>query len=195
MAVLNFTVPSVHRRGIVIATRFFLAAAAMYFLATSARAQSPEYKLKAVYLFNFVQFVDWPETAFADEKSPLIVGVLGNDPFGKTLDATVEEEVLKGRLLVVRRYRNVKEIKECHVLYVNVADARNQKSILAALKGRSILTVSDAEGFTANGGIIQFITKDNKIGFQINTDAAKAANLSISSKLLQLAKVISTEKR
>lgn len=159
----------------------------------SAPAQnvSPEYKLKAVFLFNFVQYVDFPTNAFASEESPLVIGILGNDPFGKFLDDTVRDEVVKQRKLQVRRYKNVSEIKECHVLYIGTSEAANLKSILAALKGRSILTVSGIEDFaTRHGGMIHFFTDKTKIRFRINPAAAKAVDLTISSKLLQLAEIV-----
>ncbi len=167
------------------------------FASVSAQAQtpSPEYKLKAVYLFNIVQYVDWPENVFVNEKSPLIIGVLGVDPFGAVLDETVKDETIKGRKLEVRRYKSVSDIRECHMLFISNSEAANVSSILARLKGRSILTVSDMENFVLGGGIVRFARKETKIGIKINAQAAKEANLSISAKLLQLAEIVSTEKR
>jgi hypothetical protein len=129
------------------------------------------------------------------KKSPIIIGVLGVDPFGSVLDETVQGEIVKGRRIEVRRYRKVGEISDCHILFISSSEASKVSSILASLKGRSILTVSDAEGFASAGGMIRFITDKNKIRFRINTDATKAANLSISSKLLQLAEIVDAEKR
>lgn len=160
-----------------------------------ASSPNPEYKLKAVYLFNFVRYVDWPETAFVNDESPLIIGVLGDDPFGKFLDETVAGEVLGNRKMEVRRYRHVSEIDDCHLLYVSRSEAVRQKSILARLKGRSILFVSDMENFLENGGAIQFFTEKNKIRFRINVESVKDARLSISSKLLQLSGVTSKGER
>src|SRR5690348_7746319 len=84
---------------------------------THAQTASGEYKLKAVFLFNFVQFVEWPAEAYSDERSPTIIGILGADPFGQTLEETVQGEVIRGRKIEVRRYKTVKEIGECHVLF------------------------------------------------------------------------------
>lgn len=164
-------------------------------MSAAAQIVSPEYKLKAVYLFNFVQYVDWPENAFVNEKSPLIIGVLGVDPFGAVLDETVKDETIKGRKLEVRRYRSVSEIRECHMLFISNSEATNVSSILARLKGRSILTVSDMENFATGGGVISFMRKESKIGIRINAQAAKEGDLYISAKLLQLAEIVSTEKR
>ncbi|MEO5804296.1 MAG: YfiR family protein [Verrucomicrobiota bacterium] len=161
----------------------------------SAHAQTAEYKLKAVYLYNFLQYVDWPPDAFANEQSPLIIGVLGVDPFGKFLEETVMGETVKHRRIEVRRYKSVREIRNVHVLFVSASEEDKLNSILEDLKGRSILSVSDAQDFAGRGGIIRFITENNKIRFKINLDTARAANLSISSKLLQLAEIVSTEKQ
>jgi hypothetical protein len=163
--------------------------------AVHAQTAPPEYKLKAVYLFNFLQYVDFPSEVFADDKSPIIIGVLGSDPFGKTLDDTVAGETVKGRAIEVHRFVNVKEIKNCHVLFVSNSESGRLKSILAALRGRSILTVSDLEDFALKGGMFRFVTVENKIRFRINMEAVKEGNITVSAKLLQLAQIVSTEKR
>ncbi len=159
-----------------------------------AQPTTAEYKLKAVYLYNFLQYVDFPPNAFADEQSPIVIGVLGNDPFGNTLDETIISEVVKNRRLEVRRFKRVNDITDCHVLFIGASEEDKLKSILAALKGRSILTVGDVENFARLGGVIRFLTENNKIRLKINLEAAKEANLSISSKLLQIAEIISTVK-
>lgn len=159
-----------------------------------AQPITPEYKLKAVFLFNFVQFVDWPESAFTETNSPLVIGVLGNDPFGRALDATVESELVHNRKLEVRRYQKVSEIQKCHVLFISRSETANLKAILAAVKGKTILTVGDSPDFANSGGMIGFFKEQNKIRFRINVQAAKEAHLSISAKLLQLADVV-PEKR
>jgi len=203
MAILNFAFCSMTRslgRSLNSAARFgriFTAMILALSVVSSAPAQtiSAEYKLKAVFLYNFVQFVDWPASAFNNEQSPLIIGVLGTDPFGKFLDATVRGEVVKNRRLEIRRYKNVDEIGNCHVLFISASHAGNLNSILAGLKERSILTVSDTEEFARSGGMVRFITENHKIRFRINVEVVKAAHLTISSKLLQLAEITSAEQR
>ena len=180
-----------------ISVRIFFATTFTLFLAFYAHGQtaSPEYKLKAVFLYNFVQFVDWPETAFADPQSPFIIGVLGSDPFGGTLEETVAGEIVKNRKIEVRRYKKVKDIESCHVLFLSASEASQFNSILAGLKGRSILTVSDTEKFARNGGMVRFVTENNKIRFRINLEVTRTEKLLISAKLLQLAEIVSTETR
>lgn len=155
---------------------------------------SAEYQIKAVFLFNFAQFVDWPAQAFPEAQTPLVIGVLGEDHFGSYLDETVRGEEVKKRTLVVQHYRQLDEIKSCHILFISRSEAARLPQILAELKGRSVLTVSDTEGFAGRGGMIRFVTEKNKIRLRINLEAAKAANLTISSKLLRPAEIVSTGK-
>jgi hypothetical protein len=155
---------------------------------------SPEYQLKAVFLFNFAQFVEWPATAFPGPDTPLVIGVLGKDPFGSYLDETVRGETVNGRPLVVRRYRGVEEIGACHILFVSRQEEGRLQGVLDSLRGRSILTVSDAERFSTRGGMIRFITDHNRIRLRINLEAAQAAHLTLSSKLLRPAQIVSRGK-
>ncbi len=164
-------------------------------LAVSASAQpAREYQLKAVFLFNFAQFVEWPTTAFPDDESPLIVGVLGEDPFGATLDETVQGELVGHRNLIVRRYRRVEEITDCHILFIGKSESPRLESIVSALRGRDILTVSDADQAAQRGVMIRFVTENKKIRLRINLEVAKLAGLTISSKLLRPAEIVTTGK-
>lgn len=156
----------------------------------ASAAQTPEYQLKAVFLFNFTQFVEWPATAFESAESPIVIGVLGTDPFGAYLDETVRGETVNGRPLVVRRYAGLEKPDACHVLFVSRSEASRVKQVLGSTAGRSILTVSDLEEFTGNGGVIRFVTMNNKIRLRINLEAARSAGLVISSKLLRPADIV-----
>ena len=156
--------------------------------AQSARAS--EYQVKAAFLFNFAQFVDWPTESFPSSDTPLVIGVLGEDPFGSFLDHIVGSERLRGRPLQVRRYATVDEIKTCHILFISRSAGDRPELILAALKQRPIVTVSDADGFVQRGGMIRFVTDRNRIRLQINPGAVDAAHLTISSKLLRVAEII-----
>ncbi|HUS11550.1 MAG TPA: YfiR family protein [Pyrinomonadaceae bacterium] len=149
-------------------------------------APASEYQVKAVFLFNFAQFVEWPPSAFPQSQTPLVIGVLGQDPFGAYLDETVRGERVNNRPLTVRRYRRVEEIQTCHVLFISRSEADRMDQILASLKYRKILTVADGESAAGSRVMIRFVTQQNKIRLRINPEAARAANLSISSKLLRL---------
>ena len=149
-----------------------------------------EYDLKAAFLFNFAQFVEWPPEAFPDAGTPLIIGVLGKDPFGRSLDEIVAHESVRNRKIVVRRYRNVQEISTCHVLYIGASEASNLSRTLAQLDGRHILTVGETDLFTTYNGIIQFLVVENRLRLRINVEAARTAKLSISSQLLRQAEIV-----
>lgn len=154
--------------------------------ATAAR----EYQIKAVFLFNFTQFVVWPPEHFADEHAPLVIGILGSDPYGDYLDETVRGEKVGGRALVVERYRSVDDVVACQVLFISSSEARRFPEIFARLRQRPILTVTDAGGAGQAGGIIRFFTENNHVRLQIDVAAAKTAGLTISSKLLRAADII-----
>lgn len=145
-------------------------------------------KVKAVFLFNFTRFIDWPATSFSTEESPFIIGIVGNNPFGSYLQETVLGEKVGSHNIIIQHFENEKSISDCHVLYINSSDAGKIKETISLIESKSVLTVGEASSFNKLGGIIRFYTKQNKIRLQINTEAARIANLNISSKLLNVAK-------
>jgi hypothetical protein len=147
-------------------------------------------QLEAVFLFNFSQFVEWPSQAFPDTRAPVVIGVLGSDPFGATLDEIVRGESVNGRALAVRRFQSVEEVNDCHILFIGRSETVRLREILQRLKGRSILTVGDMDDFARAGGMIRFLLVENKIRLRINVEAARAAGLTISSKLLRPAQIV-----
>lgn len=162
-------------------------------LGLSSSAQKPQslaYQLRAVFLFNFTQFITWPASSFAGENAPLVIGVLGSNPFDGHLQEIVQGEKVNGRSLLVKYFHQVDEIKSCHVLYINVTETDRLRDILATIKGKQIVTVSDAHNFIKCGGMIKFIAVNHKVHFQINPEALKAEGLEVSSKLLRLAEIV-----
>jgi hypothetical protein len=157
-----------------------------------ALAAPSEYQVKAVFLFNFAQFVDWPAEAFPRPDAPFVIGILGQDPFGSQLDDVVRGETVNKRTLVVERYRSVAEIRDCNILFIGSNESGHLDEILMALKGRSILTVGDADPAAQRGVMIQLVNENNRIRLRINVAAAKAGNLTISSKLLRPAEIVGT---
>ena len=155
---------------------------------------SAEYQVKAVFLFNFAQFVEWPATAFREPQSPLVIGVLGEDPFGAYLDELVSGEKVTEHPLQVRRYQRVEDIADCHILFIGRMAPGQLERIVAQLKKRSVLTVGDGETFTRQGGMVRFVTESGKIRLRINVEAAKACGLTISSKILRPATIVTAEK-
>jgi hypothetical protein len=175
----------------------FAAAVLLCGLGTAASeasaAEAPEYQVKSVFLFYFTQFVSWPAGAFADARTPFVIGILGDDPFGANLEGAVRGEKADGRPIEVRHFSRVKDVDVCHILYVSRSESAELSNVLSVLNKRSILTVSDIEGFSRDGGMIRFVTENNKVRLRINVDAAKAAGLLISSKLLRPSEIISSQ--
>lgn len=147
----------------------------------------PEYQVKSVFLFNFSQFVEWPPQMLPEPGSPFVIGVVGRDPFGAYLDETVRGETLKGHPMVVKRFGNAEEVDFCHILFVS--SGVSPASVVQALPGKGTLTVGESAEFMRTGGMIRFFKQSNRIRFEINPSAAKAADLTISSKLLSLAEI------
>jgi hypothetical protein len=147
----------------------------------------PEYKIKAVFLFNFTQFVEWPDNAFNSTTDPFVIGIVGKDPFGKYIDEAVAGEKMGDHPITIVRYRNTNEVGNCQVLFISAEEDESISAILSSLNQHAMLTVSDAPAFTQYGGMIGFITAKSKIRLQININAAKTAGLNISSKLLNVA--------
>ena len=152
-----------------------------------------EYLIKAGFIYNFAKFVEWPSTAFSQPDSPIMIGVLGTDPFGSVLDRLVEDKKIGPRGFVVKRYKwgkDLKDLKDCKILFVSASEKAHIDEIVQAVKGLPILMVGETPGFAERGGIIRFTLEDNRVRFEINVDAAHQADLNISSRLLTLAKII-----
>ncbi len=150
----------------------------------------PEYQVKAAFLFNFSQFVSWPPRAFSSADAPIVIAVLGHDPFGSDLDAIVSGEHVGGHPFIVRRLHDVSEVDGSHILFIDRSETAQLPQILAALRGRDILTVSDIEGSARSGVMIDLVTQNDHIRMQINVAAARASGLTISSQLLRPAQIV-----
>ncbi|WP_438479165.1 YfiR family protein [Oleiharenicola lentus] len=177
----------------------WFAVAGLLILATPlARAASadyiPEYQLKSVFLFNFAQFVEWPEQSFKDAESPLVIGIWGDDPFGSYLDDLVKNEKVGAHVLVVRRFRRAEEIQDCHILFVSKSVSGQAEKVFPMFAEKPLLTVGDVDNFSRLGGMVRFATESGKIRLRINVDASKKAGLTISSKLLRWATIVTPER-
>ena len=171
----------------------WLAAACLVFAQALIAAEAPtEDQVQAVFLFNFSRFVEWPPQAFAAPGDPFVIGIVGSDPFGARLDEAVHNEQIHGHALTVRRFRSISEVENCQILFIDQSENTRLGQILAVLDHRSILTVSQADGAAQRGVMIQFATENSRIRLRINVDSARAAGLTISSKLLRPAEIIGT---
>lgn len=169
------------------------AAAALLLLQAAWAAPPGEYQVKAVYLFNFGQFVEWPSHAYETPRAPFVIGVMGEDPFGKTLDDVVRGESLGSRPLIIKRFRDTDDITACNILFIGRNESARLSKALAAVRGRSVLTVTDIDGAERQGAIIVLYNDKNRIRMRINLAEARASQLVISSKLLRPAEVIGVD--
>jgi hypothetical protein len=156
-------------------------------------SDSSEYLIKAGFIYNFAKLVEWPATAFAQPESPIVIGILGDDPFGSTLDRIVADKKINGRGFAVKRLkwtRELKDLRDCNILFVSSSEKEHLDSVVEAMKWLPVLTIGDTPGFARRGGIMNFTLEDNKIRFEVNVEAAKHADLTISSRLLTLARIV-----
>jgi hypothetical protein len=153
---------------------------------SAASAAGLEYEVKAAMIYNFTRFVEWPAAAWKDARAPLVVGVFGSDPFSGVLDETLREKSYGGRRIEVRRVQTAIEAEACQVLFIPKSEKKKVAELLASLRASSILTISDSDDFTRAGGVIGFVTVDNRVRFAINKASAEKAGLTVSSKLLRL---------
>jgi hypothetical protein len=159
------------------------------FVMSGARAQEAgpsESQVKAAFLYNFAKFVKWPEASFPATNTPITIGILGDNPFGTDLEIAVRNRTISGHPVVIKQV-SMADLKQCHVVFISRTPKGNLADTLAAFKGATVLTVSDLDQFTEMGGMIHFVMDGNRVRFEINDAAARAAGLSISSKLLNLA--------
>jgi hypothetical protein len=157
---------------------------------SSLPAQQPKptaYEVKAAYLYNFGKFVEWPAKVTAGNNEPFMICVLGKDPFGASLDATIAGEAIDGRSVLAKRLSKPQEALNCRVLFISSSEDVQLKEILSTLEKASVLTVSDMSQFTRRGGMIQFVDDANRVRFEVNLTVAERAGLTLSSQLLKVA--------
>jgi hypothetical protein len=156
---------------------------------TPATVRADEYRLKAAILYNIARFVEWPSAAFADAGSPIVMCVLGADPFG----AGVLDEVLRGRTVGARPVtirRSSEPAAGCHVVFIPYSEKKHVTDIIDRLGSNSVLTISDVDRFTEHGGIIGLTTDGDRIRFDVNASAAERAKLTVSARLMALASAV-----
>jgi len=154
-------------------------------------AGSPlEYQVKAAFLLNFIRFVEWRDDAFKTATDPLVVGILGKDPFDGALDQTISNKLINGRSVVVRRISDAASARDCHVIFLAWSETRRLSDVANGMVNRGMLIVGESEGFAQRGGMINFVVRDSHVRFEINPSAAARAGLKVSSKLLQLAIIV-----
>jgi hypothetical protein len=161
-------------------------------LSGSAAAQYGEYDVKAEFLVRFIQYVEWPRDVEPGSGSAVTIGVFGRDPFRGTLARSTQGKDFGGRSVFVRLVRSAAEAEECDVLFVPAGEESRSETLVRALAGKPVLIVTESPGMAARGSMINFYLESNRVRFEINHDAARAVRLTISSRLLNLARIVRT---
>jgi hypothetical protein len=195
------TVNTKSLRGLLCLRRLGVAAAAVFLLSAlplpgglslSAAKDESSYKegeIKAAFVYNFAKFVEWPADSFRDNRSSLSICVLGKHPFGNALD-NLGQKTVGNRKIDVRFVQDPSDIEKCHILFISSSEKNSLSQILKQVKNDRTLTVSDMKGFSEAGGIITLVSAGEKMTFEVNLAVANQTSLKISSKLLQLGKVV-----
>jgi hypothetical protein len=171
-----------------------LAASALIDPPASFGGQPSEYEIKGAFLYNFAKFVTWPAEKLSAPDSPIVIGILGDDPFGSVIDEIVEGKPIDGRPIRVTRFKKTSEATGVHILFVSTTDPAALAQTMKLLSPWGVLTVGEGEGFAREYGTVGFFMEENRVRFTVNVGAAERAGLKISSKLLQLARVVGTGK-
>ena len=157
-----------------------------------------EYEIKAAFLFNFAQFIEWPEQAFTNATAPFVIGVIGDisdNRFGHVLNQIMQGETIGGRRIILKLPRQFDELAGCHILFIGRSEQARLPQILNLVNHTGVLTVGETDSFMRLGGIINFITRDNKVRFELHLDNAARAGLKIDAKLLKVAQVVAASTR
>jgi len=195
MEILNYAWrPSFLRRVGVISRAAALGLTAVLGAAGSPEQPADEYQVKAAFIYNFAKFVQWPPEAFQNSKEPIAICVLGQDPFGSSLEDIVAGRAVEGRSLIVRHISSIKQVAGCHVLFISSVENKRPLPILAEIKTPGVLTIGDSDASGADGVVINFKIERGKVRFEINLEAAEREKLRISSRLLSLAHIVESNR-
>ena len=152
-------------------------------------------QVEAAFLFNFAKFITWPNEAFQHSGDSLIIGVLGEDPFGAILEDTIRDKTVMGKKLAVKRFASIQDAAHSHILFLSTSEESRLSQMMTALEKTNILTVSDMEQFAEHGGMVAFTVEDQKVRFNVNVGAVERAGLKMGSQLLKLARIVSDKPR
>jgi hypothetical protein len=151
-----------------------------------------EYKVKAAFIYKFINFIEWPDHAWERSEDTIVIGVFGENPIFEALNANSQKKI-KGRQIKIEHIKNLQDLKNSHIVFIGKAGTLDLKSILDHLKKGNVLTISDTKEFAQMGGMINFYLEKGKTRFEMNPEAANEAELKISSHILRLAKIVRTQ--
>jgi hypothetical protein len=171
-------------------TRQGRAVLSVFLALSSTSGTNSEYQLKAAFLLNFASFVEWPAASFSSPTDPLVFSVFRKDPFDGALQSAAKEKWINGRPVLIHVTSDPAVLRSSHVVFFPASEARDYSRAARAMSGLNILTVGEDSDFIDRGGIINFVIRNTRVSFEINSFAAERSHLKISSKLLQLARVV-----
>ena len=145
--------------------------------------------VEAAYLYNFGKFVRFPSVQ-EQASAPFVICILGEDPFGQALDATLAGETIGSQRVTARRISSPQMSGDCQILFISSSEASRLNKIIEALDKNAVLTVSDIPQFSQRQGMIQFVQEENRIRFEVNLTATQRAGLTLSSELLKVATAV-----
>lgn len=155
-----------------------------------AASQENVYQIKAVFLEQFTRFIEWPESsAMNDTTKPLVLTVIGENPFDSVLEDVYGQRKIKGKDVLIRYISSTDEIEGSHILFVSESNKNRLESIAAATRNKPILTIGDADGF-GEKLLINFYISGGSIKFEINEKNVHDSGLAMSYILLNLARLI-----
>jgi hypothetical protein len=152
--------------------------------------RADEYRIKAAFLYNFAKFIEWPVQAFKSPSDPIVIGVLGKNPFGDALAEAVSGKTLGGRAFQVREVTDAQQAAACQIVFVSSSERKRLGPLFSRIGNASVLTVGETDNFASEGGIINFKIDAGIVRLQINVEAARKQQLRISAKLLSLAEIV-----
>jgi YfiR/HmsC-like len=153
-----------------------------------------EYKLKAGYLFNFAKFVEWPTNVVPAANSPMIVGVLADDPAAPVIEQHLQGKIAGGHPLTVKLLPNLSGLPDCQMFFISRSQQENTDKLLANLQAAPVLVIGEVDQFAHRGGMINFVRKDESFRLEVNLEAAEKAGLKVSSKLASIGTIVKTRK-
>ena len=152
-----------------------------------AQSSLSEPQVKALFLFNFAKYVEWPAEAFSGPSAPITIGIVGDSPCAEYLQKTIEGKTVSERPIVFKLVEKTADMERCQILFIGESEKKRLEEVLAQLKGQPVLTVGESEQFAQRNGMIGFVKREGRVRLAINLAAARRAKLEISSKLLSVA--------
>jgi hypothetical protein len=148
--------------------------------------------VKAAYLYNFGRFIEWPSSAPSSSADSFFICVLGEDPFGPSLEKSLAGQTVGRQRVQVARVTKAQSALACRILFISSSEKSRLNDILRTLDGTAILTVSDMPEFSERGGMIHLVSVSNRVRFDVNLDTAEHAGLGVRSELLKVANSVTT---